>query len=107
MVCSRGRKWDVFYVVANPEKYRLKFGVTSGDPRPRLGKHRADGYQVVKLLLRDLPVAMASQMEEDVKATLRLAGLSPVQGKEYFDLSALGLVYETVAACKHADVAGL
>ncbi len=92
VICSRGAKWNIFYVVTNPETHRVKFGVTTRDQRPRLAAHRSRGYQVVELLLLDLPEGMAFQMEEDVKITLRLAGEVPVHGREYYDISNLGLI---------------
>ena len=39
-----GMAWDVFYVVTHGSKPHVKFGITSGDPRPRLREHRRDGY---------------------------------------------------------------
>lgn len=89
-----GTAWDVFYVVTDPGRSRLKLGITSGDPRPRLADHAANGFTAVSLLLKELPGDTAPRLEATALATLRLAGKTPVRGREYFDLGALGLVME-------------
>jgi hypothetical protein len=87
-----GKTWDVFYVVTSGTQ--VKFGITSGDPRPRLAKHRLAGYSTVIRLLTDLPDEMASDMENAVLATLSLARLKPVLGREYYGGEALGLIVD-------------
>ena len=90
-VCGkcRGNLWDVFYVVKNEEQFRVKFGVTSGDARPRLADHRVAGYRTVVRLLTGLPDRAAPDAERAVKAALAMAGEKPVRGTEYFDASCL------------------
>jgi len=92
-VCA-GLVWDVFYVVANPAAARVKFGITSGDPRPRLATHRRSGYQEVVRLLTGLPGTEAPEVERAVQATLALAEVLPIKGREYFDISALAIVLD-------------
>jgi hypothetical protein len=91
-----GKVWDVFYIVADPAAHRVKFGITSGDPRPRLRTHRRGGYQGVVRLLTDLPGTTAPDMEDAVQAALALAGLRPVLRREYYDISALPVVLDVV-----------
>jgi len=92
-VCA-GRVWDVFYVVANPTAARIKFGITSGDPRPRLTTHRQSGYQKIVRLLTDLPGVVAPELEHAVRAALALAEVAPIRGREYYDISALAIVLD-------------
>ena len=89
-----GKTWDVFYVATSP--IGVKFGITSGDPRPRLGNHAADGYRTVARLLTGLPGTMAPDIETAVLATLTLAGVKPVRGREYYDVGALAVVLDIV-----------
>lgn len=42
-----GKRWDVFYVVTDEDANTVKFGVTSGDPRPRLKNHARDGFNTI------------------------------------------------------------
>ncbi len=86
------RMWDVFYITVNPALGRVKFGVTSGDERPRLATHRRAGYTEPVRVLPDLLDAHA--LERHVRATLAAAGATPVQGREYFDVSALPVVLD-------------
>jgi len=81
--------WDIFYVVTNQDAQRVKFGITSLDPRTRLTRHRSNGYRQVELLLEGLPGSMANDMERAVNADLRAAGIRPVKGREYYDISNL------------------
>ena len=109
MCCTcAGSLWDVFYVTVNPALGRMKFGITSGDPRGRLGNHRRAGYSEVVRVLPDLPDAR--RLEQHVRAALREAGVVAVQGWEYFDRSALALVLDIVdgwaAAHEYGEVAG-
>lgn len=94
-ICA-GKIWDVFYIVASDSQFRLKFGITSGNPRPRLRRHQRDGYQRVILALIDLPGTVAPDMERDVIATLRLAGEQPMQGREYYGIHVLATVLDIV-----------
>jgi hypothetical protein len=91
-----GKTWDAFYVVTDTENHRLKFGITSGDPRPRLAQHRTDDYRTVERLLTDLPGAVAPDLERSVMAALQLAGEQPIRGREYYDISTLALVLDIV-----------
>jgi hypothetical protein len=95
-LCAKcaGKTWDALYVVANPELARVKFGVTSGDPRARLGDHRRAGYVEVVRVLRNLPDSHA--LERHVRASLRDANILPAQGREYFDMAALPVVLDIV-----------
>lgn len=89
--CS-GKAWDVFYVVTSREV--VKFGVTSGDPRPRLKAHAKVGLTEVVRLVVGLTGDAAPDAERAVKAALAAAGENPVRGKEYFDISCLALVLD-------------
>ena len=89
-----GKIWDAFYTVTNPELGRLKFGVTSGDPRPRLRNHHRAGYTQAVRVLPGLPDAY--NLEQHIRATLRSAGITPAHGREYFDIAALALVLDVV-----------
>ena len=90
----RGKLWDAFYVVEHEDQHRVKFGVTSGDARPRLADHRVDGYRTVVRLLTGLPDGAAPDAERAVKAALAMAGEKPVRGTEYFDASCLALILD-------------
>lgn len=92
-VCSH-RDWDAFYVVTDRERGRVKFGITSGDGKIRLRKHLRDGFETVDLLLTGMPGTEAPQLERFVMATLRLAEIEPIQGREYFDISALAVILD-------------
>ena len=84
----------MFYVVTNPVRGRVKFGISSGDPRPRLGDHRRAGYTEEVRVLPDLVDVAA--LERHVLSTLRDAGIPATQGREYFDISVLALVLDVV-----------
>ncbi|MGH3233147.1 MAG: hypothetical protein ACRDOH_07805 [Streptosporangiaceae bacterium] len=92
-VCA-GKSWDAFYVVADQAAGRIKFGITSGDVRPRLAFHRGQGYREVIRALTALPGTTAPDIERAVRAALRLAGIQSVRGREYYDVSALALVLD-------------
>lgn len=94
-VCA-GKAWDAFYVVADDEEDRVKFGITSGDPRPRLKNHKRAGYSRVVRQLVGLPGNVALEMERAVRATLLLARKKPVQGREYFDAAAMAVILDVV-----------
>ncbi|MGO8959107.1 MAG: hypothetical protein ACLQFR_17330 [Streptosporangiaceae bacterium] len=89
-----GMAWDAFYVVSHAVGHRVKFGITSGDPRPRLRTHRRYGYSEIVLLRTGLAGTLAPDAENAVKAALRDAGEKPVRGMEYFDISCLALILD-------------
>jgi hypothetical protein len=89
-----GRIRDAFYVVTTATGNRLKFGVTSGDPRQRLAKHRRDGYTITVRLITGLPGQAAIKTEDACLDALRMADQKPVYGREYFDGTALALVLD-------------
>ena len=84
--------WDTFYVVTNDALGRVKFGVTASDARIRLGAHRRNGYGSVVRTMEGLPSAPV--LERSVLATLRLAGIPPIQGREYFDVAAIPVILD-------------
>jgi hypothetical protein len=86
----------VFYVVADEINGTVKFGITSGDPRPRLGIHARDGFGSVVRLIEGLPGDLAPRMERAVRGALRDAREAPVRGREYFPSRVLGLVLDVV-----------
>ncbi|MFE3577851.1 hypothetical protein [Streptomyces vinaceus] len=86
--------WDVFYVVANDQAHAVKFGVTSHDPRARLRFHQADGFGRVLQTISDFPDAFP--LERAILARLRMASLSPIRGREYYDLAALPLIMDAI-----------
>jgi hypothetical protein len=92
-ICA-SKVWDIFYVVTSDELARVKFGITSGDARRRIRHHQSDGYGTVVRSITGL--ADAPDVESAVLATLRLAGLKPVLGREHFDISALEVVLDVV-----------
>lgn len=78
----RGCVFDCFYVVRNPHTYVAKFGITSGDPRHRLSRHKYAGY--TEQLYLKTGFEGAGPLEDAVKIALADAGYEPVQGREYF-----------------------
>ena len=88
----RGRNWDVFYVLTDTGRTRIKFGKTNRSGKQRLGDHRRDGYTQVIRLLTNLPGTMATDIENAVIRRLRRAGMEPIRGREYYDIGALPLV---------------
>ncbi|NBE55410.1 GIY-YIG nuclease family protein, partial [Streptomyces boluensis] len=97
-ICRRcaNKVWDVFYVVADLDNSTVKFGITSGDPRSRLGDHARDGYRTQLRLLEALSGDTALELERRVRIELRRAGHAPVRGREYFTFAALPLVLRLV-----------
>lgn len=93
-ICRRcaGRTWDVFYVVRNGAVDIVKFGITSGDPRPRLNDHAADGFTEIVRLHKSLPDDAAPALERFTLSALAAAGEEPVRGREYFPGSTLPLI---------------
>jgi hypothetical protein len=85
-----GQSWDVFYVVTNDTQRRVKFGITSKDPRPRLRTHRRNGYGTVVRTITEMKDAAV--LESSVLVTLRTAGFIPVQGREYYDIGVLPVI---------------
>jgi hypothetical protein len=94
-VCA-GKAWDVFYVVADDINGIVKFGITSGDPRPRLYRHARDGFDSVIRLVEGLPGDVAPRLERATLAALRDAREKPVRGIEYFPARTLGLILDLV-----------
>jgi hypothetical protein len=92
-VCA-GKAWDAFYVVADLARARIKLGITSGDPRPRLRQHRAAGYRDVVRLLTGLPGTVAPEIESACLAAVALAGYHPIRGREFYDADALAVVLD-------------
>jgi hypothetical protein len=88
------KNWNVFYIVTHATSARVKFGITSGDPRPRLREHRRAGYGHVEYLAANLAETMALETENAVRSALALAGARPVRGREYFDISCLPLILD-------------
>ena len=73
-------------------KQAVKFGITSGDPGPRLSDHRRAGYKEVVRTLTGLPGRPG--LEDDVRKTLTLAGIKPLRGREHYDISALPVILD-------------
>jgi hypothetical protein len=90
----RGSAADVFYVVTSPTLGRVKFGITSGDPRSRLRNHQLASYTDVARVITELPDA--ARLERHVSRTLADLGHRPVAGREYFDVSAAAVVIDLV-----------
>lgn len=101
----KGKAWDVFYVVTHARNPWVKFGITSGDARSRLGMHRRAGYTTVVRLVKSLPGSAALEAEGAVKKALRDAGESPVLGREYFDIRCLALILDVADSWLAAVVA--
>jgi hypothetical protein len=91
--CS-GRSWDVFYVVTGPAG--VKFGITSGDPRPRLADHRSNDYGTVVRLHEGLPGTTARDLERELLGLLRVSGVEPIRGREYFPAAVLPTILHVV-----------
>lgn len=90
-----GKVWDIFYVVQHGTRPEIKFGIGSGKPNERLNAHRRNGFTRVILVKTSLPGTVAPDTERAVKMSLRGAGHSPVNGREYFALGTLPLVMKT------------
>ncbi|MEV0556271.1 hypothetical protein AB0I27_22815 [Streptomyces sp. NPDC050597] len=86
----------MFYVVADEIADTVKFGITSGDPSPRLYDHARDGFDSVVRLIEGLPGDLAPRLERAVLAALRDAREMPVRGREYFPARTLGLILDVV-----------
>ncbi|HSE07714.1 MAG TPA: hypothetical protein VLB29_03525 [Nocardioidaceae bacterium] len=92
----KGKVWDVFYVVQDDLNDVIKFGVTSGNPRPRLGDHERDGFDRVVRLHVGLPDDVAPWLERAIISALRDAREKSVRGREYYHVRALPLVLDLV-----------
>jgi hypothetical protein len=90
--CAHDGEYDVFYVVTS--RTAVKFGITSGDPRDRLGDHTRQGFTQITRLAAGLPGTVALDAERAVKQALALAGEKPLRGREYFDITCLALVLD-------------
>jgi hypothetical protein len=88
-----GRTSDVIYIVVDEDAARCKIGISSGDARPRLGDHRADGYDTV---VRCDPLRGARIAEAAVLAALALTFHTPIRGREYFAIGALPIMIAVV-----------
>lgn len=84
--------WDVFYVVTDERAQVVKFGITSHDARRRLRTHRKAGFGTVIMAVAGLEGA--PELEQSVISALRLAGLPPVRGREYFGITALPVILD-------------
>ena len=86
--------WDVFYVVTGPAG--VKFGITSGNPRPRLAFHRRNGYGTVVRVHEGLPGTTARDLENELVRLMCVSGVAPVRGREYFPAEALPTILHVV-----------
>lgn len=91
-----GKIWDTFYVVTGGDV--VKFGVTSGDPSPRLRHHRYGGLPDRLFLRTGLPDGHARALELSVMQMLKREGHAPVRGHEYFHTSCTGRIMSLVLA---------
>lgn len=89
-----GRVWDVFYVVTGADG--VKIGITSGDPHPRLKNHLRDGYGTVVRLHEGLPGATARDLERELLSLMRVSGVEPIRGREYFPVAVLPTILHVV-----------
>jgi hypothetical protein len=83
-----------FYIVMNPNTGNIKFGITDRPIAIRLSVHERDGYTLIVKTYRNLPGTMARDVERVAIAELRLRGMAPVRGKEYYESSTLSYVIE-------------
>jgi hypothetical protein len=88
--------WDTFYVVRHDTHPWVKFGITSGDPKPRLGDHRRTGYSIILGLFTDLPGTIAPDLERELIRALKYEGYYCLRGREYYELEALPRIVEVV-----------
>ena len=93
-ICRTCAWWDqdVLYVTRNPATGCVKFGITGGDGRDRLGVHRTAGYTEILRLETGLPEGVAVLAEQKIKTALEMAGAVPVRGVEYFSGEHLALI---------------
>ncbi|WP_407842143.1 hypothetical protein ACE1OC_43105 (plasmid) [Streptomyces sp. DSM 116496] len=83
-------------MVTDDEREVVKFGVTGGDPRPRLSDHRRDGLGIVIRLIENLPDGIALEIENSIRLALRDAKETPTRGREYFPGRCTGLILYTI-----------
>ncbi|MFI0532336.1 hypothetical protein ACH3XX_20100 [Streptomyces scabiei] len=83
---------DAVYLVMDPVAKRCKFGITSGDSRPRLSAHRRGGYTRLLLAFEGLPEGVAWDVESGLRRRLPAIGHQPVQGFEHMPLKSLALL---------------
>lgn len=96
-----GQSWDILYVVARPDLSRVKFGITSGDPRARLRVHARSGMTDQLRLVRNWPAA--SDVEKQLIQELKILGIVPVQGRECYGPEALPVILAQVDRCAGTD----
>lgn len=92
--CAK-RAWDALYVVTDDLDV-VKFGITSGDPRPRLRVHRRNGLDQVIRLFTGLPHGVARPLEDNIRSALRDAREEPIRGREYFPARSLPLILDLI-----------
>src|SRR6266568_2222403 len=92
--CSRSAQ-DALYVVRHIVEPYVKFGITNGDGRDRLGDHARAGYRGVLRYYRGLP-KVAAEIEQAAIRALADAGMRPVKGREYYDVAALALILDVI-----------
>jgi hypothetical protein len=92
----KGKIWGVFYVLTNQGCHQVKPGITSNDERQRFRRHRRNGF------ITDDPSRLftnflaAHEVEVDVRKTLKLAGVRPKKGLEYYDMSSYAEILDVV-----------
>jgi hypothetical protein len=87
----KGYVWDAFYVVSGSDV--VKFGVTTGDVRGRIGTHRRDGIGTVHRTFTKLPDGHAKHCEDQLRAAMDNVGFTPLHGsREYFPIEALDTI---------------
>lgn len=89
-ICAKcaSKIWDVFYVVTNTLG-NVKFGITSGDSRPRMRDHIRNGFINIVILWEELPDGLALKIEQTCTAMLCNENIKPTHGREYFPPQAL------------------
>jgi hypothetical protein len=96
--------WDVFYIVSDGRT--IKFGITSGNPSPRLSKHAKDGFTEIIRVYTELPDTMAPDIESMLIDYLKDYGIKPVRGREYYPIECLDFVSGYVDNCMGIDLFG-
>lgn len=95
LVCS-WKSQSVVYLVRDPARHWIKFGITSREGLLRLDRHRRDGFTEVVRVEKELPVGTAPHVEQKIKLALAMAGEKPVQGREYFSDDSVPLVLNEI-----------
>jgi hypothetical protein len=88
----KNKIFDVFYVVVDEAVGVVKFGITSGNPAPRLRDHRKDGFTEVVRLFRGMGQGEAAILERELLRLLKCAGVAPVRRREYFPVETLNTI---------------